>query len=196
MPHITEELSQRMGYVQEGGFLMRQPLPATPLVAWSPRPIATAAQARAAAIYETAGRLRNLKAEYNVGSRKDVRFVVKGARRLARRGIQGARPARRCRRNRSSTRATKPRKARPPPSPPWARFICRWRDSSMSPPSASASPRKSSGSKSKYQKCEGKLGNASFVDRAPPEVVAQENARLADWRAKLVQLGEMLAALA
>ena len=46
------------------------------------------------------------------------------------------------------------------------------------------------------KKCEGKLGNASFVDRAPPEVVVQEKARLEDWKAKLVQLGEMLAALA
>ncbi|RYD27192.1 MAG: hypothetical protein EOP87_21550, partial [Verrucomicrobiaceae bacterium] len=45
------------------------------------------------------------------------------------------------------------------------------------------------------KKCEGKLGNASFVDRAPPEVVEQEKARLEDWKAKLVQLGEMLAAL-
>ncbi len=45
-------------------------------------------------------------------------------------------------------------------------------------------------------KAEGKLGNASFVDRAPPEVVEQEKARLEDWRTKLQQLGEMLAALA
>jgi valyl-tRNA synthetase len=75
MPHITEELSLRMGYVNEGGFLMQKPLPTEPLVSFD----ASAAQARAAAIYETAGRLRNLKAEYNVGSRKDVRFIVKGA---------------------------------------------------------------------------------------------------------------------
>jgi len=46
------------------------------------------------------------------------------------------------------------------------------------------------------RKCEGKLGNASFVDRAPPEVVGQEKARLADWRVKLAQLAEMLTALA
>lgn len=46
------------------------------------------------------------------------------------------------------------------------------------------------------KKCEGKLGNASFVDRAPAEVVEQEKARLEDWRRKLEQLGEMLAALA
>jgi valyl-tRNA synthetase len=46
------------------------------------------------------------------------------------------------------------------------------------------------------QKCEGKLGNASFVDRAPAEVVVQEKARLDEWRAKLIQLSEMIAALA
>jgi valyl-tRNA synthetase len=46
------------------------------------------------------------------------------------------------------------------------------------------------------KKCEGKLGNASFVDRAPPEVVEQEKARLEEWKTKLVQIGDMLAALA
>ncbi len=40
-------------------------------------------------------------------------------------------------------------------------------------------------------KCEAKLSNASFVDRAPAEVVEQEKARLAEWRGKLVQLTEM-----
>jgi valyl-tRNA synthetase len=44
-------------------------------------------------------------------------------------------------------------------------------------------------------KCEAKLGNASFVDRAPAEVVEQEKARLAEWKGKLAQLGEMLEAL-
>jgi valyl-tRNA synthetase len=32
------------------------------------------------------------------------------------------------------------------------------------------------------KKCEGKLGNASFVDHAPAAVVAQERGRLADWQ--------------
>jgi valyl-tRNA synthetase len=45
------------------------------------------------------------------------------------------------------------------------------------------------------KKSEGKLGTASFVDRAPPEVVEQEKERLADWKTKLAQLGEMLDAL-
>ena len=50
--------------------------------------------------------------------------------------------------------------------------------------------------KIEVKKCEGKLGNASFVDRAPPEVVEQEKARLAEWQAKLAQLQEMLDGLA
>ena len=40
-----------------------------------------------------------------------------------------------------------------------------------------------------------KLGNASFVDRAPAAVVEQERARLADWEAKTAQLEAMLNAL-
>jgi len=46
------------------------------------------------------------------------------------------------------------------------------------------------------KKCEGKLGNASFVDRAPPEVVVQEKARLEDWQGKVAQLRDLLTGLA
>ena len=35
------------------------------------------------------------------------------------------------------------------------------------------------------RKCEGKLGNANFVDHAPAAVVEQERARLADWNAQV-----------
>ena len=45
-------------------------------------------------------------------------------------------------------------------------------------------------------KSEAKLGNANFVERAKPEVVEQERARLAEWREKLGQLAEMRDALA
>lgn len=44
-------------------------------------------------------------------------------------------------------------------------------------------------------KSKAKLGNASFVDRAPAAVVDQERARLADWEAKTAQLESMLSAL-
>ncbi len=40
------------------------------------------------------------------------------------------------------------------------------------------------------KKCEGKLGNASFVANAPAEVVAQERQRIADWNTTLNALRE------
>ena len=41
-----------------------------------------------------------------------------------------------------------------------------------------------------------KLGNASFVERAKPEVVEQEKKRLADFEAKLADVRAQLAKLA
>ena len=41
-------------------------------------------------------------------------------------------------------------------------------------------------------KAEGKLGNASFVDRAPPAVVAQERQRMADFGNTLAMLKPQL----
>ena len=191
MPHITEELSARMGYVKEGEFLMRQTLPVQPLVDFD----ASTARDRAAAIYDAASRLRNLKAEYHVASRKDVRVVVKGAaawlpaecRVLAL--LAGA-----------GEIVLDPTYEGPKGTPaaitpvgevylPLAGLI-------------DVAAERTRLTKEieriglEVKKCESKLGNASFVDRAPPEVVAQENARLADWRAKLAQLHEMLANLA
>jgi valyl-tRNA synthetase len=191
MPHITEELSLRMGYVGQGEFLMQQTLPSEPLIPFDP----SDAQAKAAAIYETAGRLRNLKAEYNLGSRKDVRFIVKGAvawlseetkvlALLA--GASEIIPD-------SSYEAPKGTPAALAPVGevylPMEGLI----DVEAERVRISKEIEKI---KIEVKKCEGKLGNASFVDRAPPEVVGQEKARLADWNAKLAQLGEMLAALA
>jgi valyl-tRNA synthetase len=74
MPHLTEELASRMGYLSEGEFLMNRTLPSEPLLAEVPE-----TASRAEIIYQVGGRLRNLKAEYHLAARKDVRFVVKNA---------------------------------------------------------------------------------------------------------------------
>jgi len=44
-------------------------------------------------------------------------------------------------------------------------------------------------------KAQAKLGNASFVDRAPAKVVDQERERLSDFEAKLAKLQQQLAKL-
>jgi len=190
MPHITEELSRRMGYVAESEFLMSKLLPIDPLVVID----AVAARSRAAALYEAAGRLRNLKAEYKLASRKDVRFLVKGAPSwLAEETtvlalLVGA-----------------------------SEIVI---DDAVSVPRGTPAALTSVGEvimpldglvdveaervrlgkeiekiRAELTKSESKLNNPSFVDRAPDAVVAQERSRLDEWNAKITQLGEMLASL-
>ena len=195
MPHVTEELSERMSYVSEGEYLMQKLLPAEPLLDLIPEQTIADAKDVAAAIYEAAGRMRNLKAEYKMGSRKDIKFVIKGAsdwltdevRVLAL--LAGA------------GEITLDSDYQAPKGTPAA--VTAIGEAYMPleglidiEAERARLTKEISLTEIEVKKCEGKLGNASFVDRAPPEVVVQEKARLDDWKAKLVQLGEMLAALA
>lgn len=190
MPHITEELSLRMGYVNEGEFLMQKELPSAPLVTID----ATTARAKSADIYESAGRLRNLKAEYKVGSRKDVKFVVKGAaawlpeetKVLAL--LAGAAEI-------ISDSTYEATKGTPAALTPVGEFYMPMDGLIDVEAERIRISKEIEKIELEVKKSEGKLGNASFVDRAPPEVVEQEKARLAEWKAKLIQLGDMLAAL-
>jgi valyl-tRNA synthetase len=190
MPHITEELSARMGYVPEGEFLMQQVLPAAPLL----RADAAAAQARAAAIYEAAGRMRNLKAEYKMGSRKDVRFVIKSAPGwLAEESkvlalLVGAGEI-------TLDSAYEAAKGTPAAVTPLGEVYMPLEGLIDVAAERVRLTKEIERIQLEVKKCQGKLGNASFVERAPPEVVEQEQARLDEWRVKLQQLGEMLGAL-
>ena len=191
MPHIAEELSARMGYVGEGEFLMMKILPAAPLVVGD----AKAAREQAAAIYETAGRLRNLKAEYQVATRKDVRFVVRGAPAWLAAETQvlallvGAGSI-------EIDPAYEAPKGTPAAIAPIGEIYMPLEGLIDVEAERARISKEIERVRVEVKKCEGKLGNASFVDRAPAEVVEQEKARLEDWRRKLEQLGEMLAALA
>ncbi|HSP43257.1 MAG TPA: class I tRNA ligase family protein, partial [Luteolibacter sp.] len=190
MPHIAEELSTRMGYVKEGEFVMEKTLPTEPLVGFD----ATEAQTKAAAIYETAGRLRNLKTEYNVATRKDVRFVAKGA--PAWLAAETKVLALLCGAAEISIDAGYEAPQGTPVSLTPVGEVYLPLEGLIDVEAERARLTKEIEKiKIEVKKCEGKLGNASFVDRAPPEVVEQEKARLAEWRAKLDQLSGMLAAL-
>ncbi len=190
MPHIAEELSTRMGYVKEGEFVMEKTLPKEPLVGFD----SADAQARAAAIYETAGRLRNLKTEYNVATRKDVRFVAKGA--PAWLAAEAKVLALLCGAAEIVIDAGYEAPQGTPVSLTPVGEVYLPLEGLIDVEAERARLTKEIEKiKIEVKKCEGKLGNASFVDRAPPEVVEQEKARLAEWQAKLAQLSGMLAAL-
>jgi valyl-tRNA synthetase len=194
MPHVTEELSERMNYVAASEFVMKKTLPIEPLLAELSATEIEAAQKQAVAIYETAGRLRNLKAEYNLGSRKDVRFVMKGTLPWLSGELNVLALLA------GSTEILIDDSYEAPKGTPAA----------VTPVGEAYMPmeglidveaERTRISKEiekieiEVKKSEGKLSNASFVDRAPPEVVVQEKQRLEDWKIKLSQLGEMLAAL-
>jgi valyl-tRNA synthetase len=191
MPHIAEELSARMGYVTEGEFVMTKLLPSSPLLAND----AKVACEQANAVYEAAGRMRNLKAEYQVATRKDVRLVVRGApawlaaetQVLAQLAGAGG----------IEINATyEAPKGTPAAITPIGEVYMPLEGLIDVEAERARISKEIERVSQEVKKCEGKLGNASFVDRAPAEVVEQEKARLEDWRQKLAQLGEMLAALA
>jgi valyl-tRNA synthetase len=195
MPHVTEELSERMGYVSEGEFLTQKRLPAAPMLAALSAEEIAAAKSVAGEVYESAGRMRNLKAEYKMGSRKDIKFVIKAAPEWLAGEVKvlallvGA------------EEITLDSNYEAPKGTPAAITgvgeVYMPLEGLIDIEAERARLTKEiSNTQIEVKKCEGKLGNASFVDRAPAEVVAQEKARLEDWKAKLEQLQEMLAALA
>ena len=191
MPHLCEELSHRMGYLAEGDFLMLRELPRLPLLAED----VSAARSRAAAIYETAGRLRNLKAETNVATRRDVRFIVKGApdwlptETAVLALLSGAGQI-------DLDPAYEAPKGTPAALTPLGEIYLPLEGLIDVAAERARLDKEIAKITAEVAKCEAKLANPSFVDRAPPAVVEQENARLAEWRARLQQLGEMRAALA
>jgi len=79
MPHITEELWERLGFAganhAEGNLLMFAEFPTKPALP-ADGVIATV-QAQVAALYASTGAARNLRAEYRVPSSKKVGFVLK-----------------------------------------------------------------------------------------------------------------------
>ncbi|MDB6133070.1 MAG: valS [Verrucomicrobiales bacterium] len=79
MPHITEELWRVMGYGAEGTFLMREPLPAAPLLEGADSALIQAAQKQAAAVYDSASRVRNLKIMCDLASNRTADFILKPA---------------------------------------------------------------------------------------------------------------------
>ena len=194
MPHVTEELSQRMGYLGEGEFLMEAELPEEAVLAGLSDEDIAAEQAKAAAIYETASKLRNLKAEYNVASRRDVKFIIKGA--AAWLGVEkpilalltGAGEV-------ELDSSYDAPKGTPVALTPVGEVYLPLEGLIDVEAEKVRLAREIGKLQQELARSEAKLGNESFVARAPAEVVAQENARLDEWRGKLKQLGDMLAGL-
>lgn len=194
MPHVTEELSERMSYLDPGQFLMNLELPTDPLLDQVSGDEIEREQAKAEAIYEAAGRLRNLKAEHHVGSRKDVTFVVRKAVPWLNDELDVL------------SRLAVAEKVEIDPD-----FVAEKGTpvvltdiGEVSMPLAGLIDIESEKKRlqkeidrlmKEVDKSEKKLGNPSFVDRAPGAVVEEERQRLEGWQSKLRLLQEMLGSL-
>jgi valyl-tRNA synthetase len=191
MPHVTEELSSMMSYVKEGEFLMQKLLPTESLLANFD---ATTAQKKVTDIYEAASRMRNLKAEYNVGSRKDVTFIVKSAATWLSAELDvltllaGAKEVR-------IDESYESPKGTPVSITPIGEVYLPMEGLIDVAAEKIRLGKEIEKIKIEVTRAESKLSNANFIDRAPTEIVINEKARLEEWKTKLIQLGEMLASL-
>ncbi|MEN8795958.1 MAG: class I tRNA ligase family protein [Akkermansiaceae bacterium] len=190
MPHLTEELSARMGYLAKGEFLMQKELPKDGLLDGIDADVVAAGREQASAIYETAGRLRNVKAEYRVAARKDVKFIAKSgpdwleeqAATLAL--LVGAE---------SITRDTNydPPQGTPGAVTEMGELFMPMEGLIDVEAEKARLDKEIEKTEKEITKCENKLGNERFVANAKPEVVSVERERLAEWQGKLEQLQGM-----
>ncbi len=194
MPHLTEELWEKLGFGAKDEFLMLQPLPKTsPLAGFEAKDVERS-QERTKAIYQAVGRARNLKAEYNLGANKNVKLIVAPAEDWTSgeaevfRLLSGAGEV-------AIDSDHQPEKGEPSAITDIGRIYM---------PLAGlidveAEKKRLGAELAKVEKevtiCERKLSNEKFVANAKPEVVAKERDRLENWNARKAQLEEMLAGL-
>lgn len=78
MPHITEELWEKLGFREDGDpeFLMQTPVADRAVLADLDQKKQDAAQERVKEIYEAVSRARNLKAEYGLSANKSVKLII------------------------------------------------------------------------------------------------------------------------
>ena len=152
------------------------------------------AQAIADAVYESAGKLRNLKAEYRLAARKDVRFVAKsGPSWLEEEAailtlLVGAESVIR-------DEAYVPEQGTPGTVSAAGEIFMPLEGFIDVEAEKARLGKEIEKIEMEVRKSQGKLSNEKFVANAKPEVVGIERERLAEWEGKLAQLLEMKANL-
>ena len=189
MPHLTEELSLRMGYSKEGDFLMNQELPNSPLLESVPERVE-----QAEIVYGVAARLRNLKAEYHLAASKDVRFVVKNAAPWLVNELDvlallaGAQAI-------EIDADYEVEKGTPTAVTDGGEFVMPLEGLVDIEAEKKRLKKEMSRLEGEVEKCLRKLQNPKFVENAKPEVVATEKERQVAWQEKLAQLREVYSSL-
>ena len=194
MPHLTEELMARMGYISEGDFLMEKELPTETLLSGISPDLVRAGREQASAVYETASRLRNLKAEYRLAARKDVRFIAKSAPDWLEAeaatlsllvGAEGV----------TRDESYLPEQGTPGAVTTAGELFMPLDGLIDVAAEQVRLDKEIEKIEKEVNKCQNKLGNERFVANAKPEVVEVERQRLEEWQTNLAQLEKMRADL-
>jgi valyl-tRNA synthetase len=191
MPHVTEELWRTLGYGADGTFLMQQPLAGTPVLAGIDPALISEAQTQAAAVYDSASRVRNLKTLCDLASNRTADFILKPAgpwvagvsetlRLLAQCGTLKVAPD------------FKPGKGMAGALTPCGEiFLLLGGLVDVEGVRARLTQERGKAAE-EITKAEAKLGSETFTARAPAEVVEEHRQRLADSTARVLQLTELL----
>ena len=174
----------------DGEFVMQKVYPVESLVSAD---VVSQASSHAEAVYTTAGRMRNLKAEYNVATRKDVRFIIiKSKPWLAdETDVLGLLAG-----GEVEIRAGYDAPKGTPAAVTDVGEVYMPLEGLIDVDAEKARLNKEIVKvEIEVKKCDGKLGNKAFIDKAPTELVDREKARREEWAQKLKQLQEMHASL-
>ena len=187
MPHITEELWEKQGF-GKGESLTRTPIAVESAIAGIPADTVETSVRLAKAIYETASIARRLKAENNLASNRSVRLVL-----VATSAIDAAYLAALA--NLIGAAAIDLAAATPANAPKSLTALGELAlplDGLIDMDAERARLGKEIVRiEDEIKKCLAKLANPSFVDRAPPELVAQIKTRQQDWEDKLATTRRM-----
>lgn len=189
MPHLTEELWDRLGFARDGRCLMDEELGASSASSDSER--GREARERVLAVYKATGRARNLKAEYQLGANKKIRFVLKPSGDwvgeetgtltllLSAQAIE-------------IDPDYQPVKGVPATVTPLGKLYMPLEGLIDVEEETKRLQKEISKVTAELEKADKKLNNPNFVERAKPEIVEEHRQRRAEWQKKLEQLEEML----
>lgn len=196
MPHVTEELWTQLGFGADEEPLAMRALDPAPVL---PEPGGDEVEQMsrlATAVYETSARLRNLKAEYQLQTRRDiaVRFLAASGS-----GFEAG--------TASLIELLAGVRLTPTDS---LDDLAQGTPRALTPMGEAAMPleglidvdaertrlgRELDKVLAEIAKCRAKLENPKFADRAPEAVVQQERDRLAEWESKQAKLDAMIGSL-
>jgi len=198
IPFITEELWNLLGYSRGGAFIQDTPVQDSSALASAGQAaglrIDQAASAAVARIKDTVSKARALKAEYNLGSRRDVTFFI-----LADDADWALIEANQSKLARTVGAATLARREKVEGAPAAVTPLGTFYLDLASTVDTAAEKQRLAKELAALDKhiagTEARLANESFVSKAPPAVLEGARRQLAEQKAKKVELERLLKAL-